>query len=57
VSRRSWRRCSSCYGICHWHDIAWVCRDCGDEWWPEHGKRFDAPGSLPGEAGTEEPTT
>jgi hypothetical protein len=57
VSRRSWRRCSSCYGNCHWHDIAWVCRDCGDEWWPEHGKRFDAPGSLPGEAGTEEPTT
>jgi hypothetical protein len=41
--RRPWRRCSFCFGICHWHDEAWVCRDCGDEWYPDHGARFAAP--------------
>jgi hypothetical protein len=41
--RRPWRRCSSCFGICHWHDEAWVCRDCGDEWYPYHGARYAAP--------------
>lgn len=30
--RQQWRRCASCRGVCHWHDEAWVCRDCGNEW-------------------------
>lgn len=30
-----WRRCSSCGGVCYWHDEAWVCDSCGDEWYEE----------------------
>src|SRR4051794_35849472 len=41
--RRPWRRCSACWGVCHWHDEAWVCDDCGSEWYPEHGQQFAAP--------------
>ena len=45
--RRPWRRCSSCWGICHWHDEAWVCDECGDEWYPDHDpKRYGAPGDT-----------
>lgn len=45
TGRRPWRRCPSCFGICHWHDEAWVCDSCGDEWFKDHDpKRFGAPG-------------
>lgn len=27
--------CSSCLGVCRWVDDAWVCQECGDEWYPE----------------------
>lgn len=48
VMRRPWRRCSACRGVCHWHDEAWVCDGCGSEWYPEHGKRYAAPGDCRG---------
>lgn len=41
--RRAWRRCSSCLGICHWHDTAWVCDDCGDEWDEDHNPKYGPP--------------
>jgi hypothetical protein len=43
LPRRPWRRCSSCRGVCHWHDEAWVCDTCGDEWYPEHDPRQYGP--------------
>lgn len=45
--RRPWRRCSACRGVCHWHDEAWVCADCGAEWYADHDSRFKAPGACP----------
>lgn len=30
------RRCPGCDGEAPWADDAWVCRSCGDEWYPEH---------------------
>lgn len=42
--RRPWRRCSSCGGVCHWHDTDWVCRDCGDEWSEDFAPKYAAPG-------------
>ena len=42
-TRRPWRRCSACGGVCHWHDEAWVCDDCGSEWVSDHDPRFEAP--------------
>lgn len=30
------RSCASCGARCLWHDEAWVCDDCGDEWYPDH---------------------
>lgn len=38
-----WARCMSCGGTCHWHDEAWVCDGCGDEWFPEHGSQYEIP--------------
>ena len=36
-------RCSTCLGECHWVEGAWVCWECGDEWYPDHGPEFAAP--------------
>jgi hypothetical protein len=41
---RPWRKCSSCGGRCHWCEDAWVCDECGDEWYREHDRRYEAPG-------------
>ena len=37
------RQCGRCGGRCHWVDDAWVCRACGDEWYPDHGPEYAAP--------------
>jgi hypothetical protein len=36
-------KCSSCGGRTHWADEAWVCFQCGDEWYPDHGPQFASP--------------
>jgi len=47
-TRRPWRRCATCRGVCYWHDEAWVCRDCGDEFYPPGlNERYKAPGDCP----------
>jgi hypothetical protein len=38
--------CSSCGGPADWADEAWVCEDCGDEWYPDHFDR--RPRARPG---------
>lgn len=45
-TRRPWRRCAACGGVCYWHDTAWVCEDddCGSEWDPGHDPKYRAPG-------------
>jgi hypothetical protein len=46
MSRRPWKRCPACHGICHWHETAWVCDDCDSEWMPPpdgHGPEWAAP--------------
>jgi len=40
------RVCASCLGDCYWHDEAWVCDSCGDEWYPDHGSEYAAPGAA-----------
>jgi hypothetical protein len=30
------KTCPSCGGNAPWHDEAWVCGACGDEWTPDH---------------------
>lgn len=35
--------CSTCGGRCYWSDDSWVCGDCGDEWYPDHGEEYAAP--------------
>jgi hypothetical protein len=40
------RKCPSCGGLCHFHDTAWVCDRCGDEWDADHGREFNAPGDM-----------
>lgn len=40
------RTCSSCGGVAHWHDTAWVCSRCGDEWYGDHGVQFGDPVAL-----------
>lgn len=46
------RRCASCNGLCDWHDEAWVCRRCGDEWYPDHGDNY-APDDEAADPGVE----
>jgi hypothetical protein len=43
-SRRSWRRCAACGGVCHFHDTHWVCEDCESEWDQDHDPKYRAPG-------------
>lgn len=47
TKRRPWRRCATCRGVCHWHDDAWVCDDCGDEYY-EHDRasQWTSPGLV-----------
>lgn len=44
--RRPWRSCSSCGGVCHFHDTDWVCETCGDEWNEEHDPKYASPGGV-----------
>lgn len=44
TSKRPWRRCASCGGVCHWHDINWVCGRCGDEFDEDHCLSYLPPG-------------
>lgn len=47
MSRRPWRRCGSCDGVCHWHEDHWVCDEedgCGAEWMEDHDPKYAAPG-------------
>lgn len=37
------RECAGCGGQCYWADDAWVCNDCGDEWYPQHGTVYNPP--------------
>lgn len=46
-TQSSFRKCSSCGGQCMWADDAWVCRRCGDEWYPEHDPMYAEPGEAP----------
>ena len=39
-------KCASCHGSCRWSDDAWVCRKCGDEWYPDHGAEYAPPGAT-----------
>lgn len=47
AERRTTRPCSSCGAPrgCAWSVDAWVCRLCGDEWYPEHNPVRYAPPS------------
>jgi len=49
MSRRPWKRCTRCGGICHWDGAAWWCDDhpdypggCGTEWTEANGPRAEA---------------
>lgn len=35
------RPCASCGGGCLWTEDAWVCRRCGDEWYPDSGEPYN----------------
>jgi hypothetical protein len=50
-TRRPWRRCSACRGVCHFHDTDWVCEGCGSEWNADHDPKFDAPALADTEKG------
>lgn len=39
-------RCAACDGSCTWADDAWVCDDCGSEWYPSHGPEYTEIGGL-----------
>lgn len=39
-------RCAVCNGLCFWSEDAWVCTKCGDEWYPDHGPEYAAPGGA-----------
>jgi hypothetical protein len=43
---RAWRYCATCWGVCYWHNQikAWLCRDCGSVWYPDHdSERYGPP--------------